>query len=277
MYRIGLHELLKTGAEQLLEVLEKIKIYVLNGCSSIRRCLAGFRKKSNRGDITALHESIDQVEERLLESEEVAWQRSRMRWRQSGPDTHLTWRRDVTGDNFISTVSSYNVFSNETTVLEIGPGYGRLLKACLQQRIRFKSYVGVDISPKNVKYLRESFASADVRFVHGDIENVSFDARFDVVVSSLTFKHLFPSFEKVLRNVANYVNPGGIVFFDLVEGNGSNWENDGVTYIRHYTRPEILEILGNVSLELVAFDQVRHDPDHPRLLVVARKPSSLRS
>ena len=276
MDRIGLYQLLKTGAEQLLEVLERIKIYVLNGCSSMRRWLAGFRKKSNRGDITALHGSIDKVEERLLESE-VAWQRSRIRWCQTGPDTHLTWRREVTGDNFISRVSSYNVFSNERTILEIGPGYGRLLKTCLQQQIRFKSYVGVDISPQNVKYLRENFPSAAVHFVHGDIENVSFDARFDVVVSSLTFKHLFPSFEKVLRNVANYVNPGGMVFFDLVEGNGSSWENDGVTYIRYYTRPEILEILGNVSLELVAFDQVRHDPDHPRLFVVARKPSSLRS
>jgi len=45
-----------------------------------------------------------------------------------------------------------------------------------------------------------------------------------------------------------------------------------VTYLRHYTRPEVEAIVAAARLEIAAFDEVRHLPDHIRLLVVARKP-----
>jgi SAM-dependent methyltransferase len=222
--------------------------------------------------ITAINKRIDQLEQLLLESKDEVWERSRTRWRQSNPTTSLTWEREVTGDNFISRVSSYGVFGPEKAILEIGPGYGRLLKACLEQGISFKKYTGVDLSLDNVKYLRENFPREDVHIIQSDVEKVTFDEKFDVILSSLTFKHLFPSFEKALRNVVNYVNPGGMFFFDLLEGRGRSFEDDGVTYVRWYTRLEILELLRDVSLEHVAFDQVEHDLEHSRLLVVARKP-----
>jgi hypothetical protein len=38
-----------------------------------------------------------------------------------------------------------------------------------------------------------------------------------------------------------------------------------------YSREEVLEILGKVGLELVAFDEVVHDRHYTRLLVVATK------
>jgi hypothetical protein len=44
-----------------------------------------------------------------------------------------------------------------------------------------------------------------------------------------------------------------------------------VTYIRYYTKEELVDILERSSLQLVAFDEVLHDADHPRLVVVARK------
>jgi SAM-dependent methyltransferase len=167
------------------------------------------------------------------------------------------------------------VFSREKNVLEIGPGYGRLLKACLQHKVPFKNYFGVDISLQNIEWLQQNFPLPNVRFIHGDVETISFEDRFDIVLSSLTFEHLFPSFEKALKNVVNYVNPSGMFLFDLIEGERAYFEDDGVTYIRHYTRQEIVQILHNASLELVAFDEVWHDPDHPRLLVMARKPEQL--
>lgn len=217
-------------------------------------------------------ERIDRLEDLLFESKEETWERSRRRWRQSQPDPGLTWGREVTGGNFISKASSYGAITHEKTVLEIGPGYGRLLRACLDQGIRFKKYVAVDISLDNVKYLQETFPIERVSFIHGDIENISFDDRFDVMLSSLTFKHLFPSFEQALSNVVQYMNPGGLVFFDLIEGDKKYFEKDSVTYIRWYTRADVLEILGNVSLDLVAFDHVQHDPGISRLLVVATTP-----
>jgi SAM-dependent methyltransferase len=207
-----------------------------------------------------------------LKSEEDNWERSRTRWRETEPQFGLTWGRDISGDNFISKVSSYDAFSLEKTILEIGPGYGRLLTACQQQKIPFKKYVGADISIKNIKYLQEKFPDTNIDFIHGDAEAIKFDERFDLVLSSLTFKHLFPDFKKVLYNILNYVNPNGMFFFDLIEGNKRYFQYDGVTYLRFYLKVEIQKILNDVSLELVAFDQVQHDLDYSRLFVVARKP-----
>ena len=171
----------------------------------------------------------------------------------------------------MSKLSSYGVFSSEKSILEIGAGYGRLLKSCLRRGIPFKQYTAIDISSKNVEYLREHFQREDVQIVLGDVEKVSFNTRFDVVYSSLTFKHLYPSFEKALRNVTNFANPGCMFFFDLMEGERRGFESDGTTYSRWYTRSEILEILSRTAIEFVAFDQVRHAPGYSRLLVIARQ------
>lgn len=224
--------------------------------------------------ITELHERIDRLYELILETKEDSkdiWERSRIRWRESEPTTALTWGREITGDNFISKVSSYEVFNSEKTILEVGAGYGRLLRSCLEQKIPFKKYIAIDISIENVDYLRENFPKRNIHIMHGDVEEISSIPNYDVMLSSLTFKHLFPSFEKALRNVVNYANPDSMFFFDLIEGKNKHFSST-YTYIRQYTRSEIVEILSIVSLELVAFDQVQHGRDYSRLLVVARKP-----
>jgi len=59
--------------------------------------------------------------------------------------------------------------------------------------------------------------------------------------------------------------------FDLLEGNRTIFEQDKVTYIKWYTRDEVKSIVNRIPLQLVSFDEVRHDPEHQRLLVVARK------
>ena len=111
------------------------------------------------------------------------------------------------------------------TILEIGPGYGRLLKSTIEQKLTFEKYTAVDLSLDNVNYLQQNFPMANVHVIHADAEKASFEDSFDVVLSSLTFKHLFPSFENTLRNLLNYVNYGGMFFFDLIEGRKRFFEN----------------------------------------------------
>jgi SAM-dependent methyltransferase len=204
-------------------------------------------------------------------------ERSRARWRASEPNAHLTWGIKLTGDNFIAEVKTYGAFSSDKNVLEIGAGYGRLLASCLRLKMPFKQYVGLDISEENIVYLRREFTEENIAFIQGDVEKVSLDIKFDVVLSSLTFKHLFPSFEKALRNVMNYVNPGGLFFFDLPEGQRRLFSDDGLTYIHEYTRTEVCEILSRLSLQLVAFDKVHHIHQFARLLVIGQKPINRRS
>lgn len=228
--------------------------------------------------ITELQKRIDllyelvylDLSERSQDAMANLTERSRIRWRESRPDSNLTWGIKLSGENFITKVNSYGGFGPDKAILEIGPGYGRLLRACLKLKMPFKQYVGLDISKKSIAHLRDNYNNENMTFIQGDVEKTSFDTKFDTVLSSLTFKHFFPSFEKALRNLANYVNPGGMFFFDLVEGNKRYFEGDGLTYIHWYTRGEVREILSHLSLQLVAFDEVQHAHNYLRLLVVAK-------
>lgn len=221
--------------------------------------------------IQGLHERIDQVEAQLRALEPGAWERSRQRWRNVHPDASLTWGRELTGDAFIAKVCEYNGFHPEARILEIGPGYGRLLKACFDREVQFGEYLGVDISPQNVEHLRQRFADQRVSFAVADAESVELEQRYDLLLSSLVFKHLYPTFESALRNCVAQLNTGALICFDLFEGTRSLFEADGATYIKCYTRPQVQEILQRSGVDLVAFATVKHDETHERLLTIAAK------
>jgi SAM-dependent methyltransferase len=200
-------------------------------------------------------------------------ERSRVRWRGSRPAEGLTWGKALSGKPFIDKAEKYGVFSPDRAILEIGPGYGRLLRETVGRGLPFREYVGVDISEQNVEHLRSQFTEPNIRFVLGDVESVRLNTRFDAVVSSLTLKHLYPSFEEALRNVVRHLAPGATLVFDLIEGDSAGFfPPHYLIFVRSYSRAELEGILDATGLELVAFDEVEHDPEHTRLLVVARKP-----
>ena len=201
------------------------------------------------------------------------------RWRSAEPDADLTWGLELTGDAFVRKAADRGAFGPGRVILEIGPGYGRLLRSCLSLELPFERYLALDLSESNVSHLRGEFAGdggdGRVEVVQGNVETVDLDGPIDTVLSSLTLKHLYPSFEAALGNIQPHLSDGGLVIFDLIEGRKPHAlvERDNVTYIRKYTRDEVTEILDRVGLELVAFDEVEHAPDFTRLLVVAANPA----
>ncbi len=227
--------------------------------------------------ITTLNEQIVAINARLnylqdiMMSGENIWERSRKRWREVEPEKGLTRGKEINGDNFMKKLQNYVTFDKNVTILEIRPGYGRLLKSFLGMKLDFKKYMGLDISQKNIYFLKSTYAGATIEFVHGDVESFQFSEKFDVVFSSLTFKHLFPTFENALKNLALGMGQGGIIMFDLLEGDSSTFENDRATYVHRYSKEKVAEILKKIPLELIAFDQVEHIPDFVCLLVVAKK------
>ena len=224
-----------------------------------------------RARIHQLERRIESLETQLHESREEAWERSRARWRAAEPTPNLTWDVELTGDAFIDRAEHHGAFGEGRHVVEVGPGYGRLLGTTLERGLAFARYTGVDLSAENVAHLQQKFPDERVSFVLADVEEVRFEAPVDAVLSSLTFKHLFPSFEKALANLSSQMAGGGIVLFDLIEGSRRLFEEDGVTYIRAYERPEVEAMLAACGLEVVAFEEVRHHPSLARLLVVGRK------
>jgi SAM-dependent methyltransferase len=210
---------------------------------------------------------------RRFERRGEAWQRSRSRWRAGSPDAGLTWGIELSGDPLVDVADGYGAFGRGRTILEIGPGYGRLLRSCLDRGVAFERYLALDISEQNVGRLRDEIRDERVTIMHGDAETASFESPFDTALSFLTFKHFYPSFESVLRNLEPQLRPGALVLFDLIEGTREYFEWDQVTFVREYTREEVKEILRRSSLDLIAFDSVEHAPDRVRMVVVAKKPS----
>jgi CBS domain-containing protein/2-polyprenyl-3-methyl-5-hydroxy-6-metoxy-1,4-benzoquinol methylase len=199
-------------------------------------------------------------------------ERSKIRWQESRPGKALTWGIELSGKAFVAKAESYGAFGPGKAILEIGPGYGRLFSEVINMERPFRAYVGVDISATNAAHLTRLFDRPDFKVVHADVETVTLDERFDAVLSSLTLKHMYPSFEAALRNVVRHLNPGATVIFDLIEGEAAPYSPD-VDFLRAYPREEVEAILARVQLERVAFDEVEHAPGYARLLVVARRPA----
>ena len=222
-----------------------------------------------------LQRKIEDLESRLLESQDALRQRSKRRWAASPPDANLTWGRALTGEAFVEQALRHFTPSEDSAILELGPGYGRLLQAFLSRGLPFRSYLAVDLSPLVLDHLRERFPDPRIAFVQGDLEDLPAGDAVDLAWSALTFKHLFPSIERALEGLAHRLAPGGVAIFDLREGEERYFEDDGVTFVRAYRRDELPELVRQAGLELEAIDTVRHDPQSPeseRLLVVARRP-----
>jgi SAM-dependent methyltransferase len=217
-------------------------------------------------DLRRLPRRLDELETLFLEDADARHDRAQAPWRAALPNTDLTWGRAVPGDAFVAKAQEHGAFGEGKTILEVGPGYGRLLDAAVQRRAPFARWVGVDLSEPNVAHLRRRFP--EERFIHADAGTVDLDAPVDALLSSLTLKHVHPSFEPLLRHLAGSLRPDGVVVVDLIEGH-RRYFHGGTTYIRWYTREEVAEIFGRSGLT-VDFDEVEHDPDHRRLLAVGR-------
>ncbi|MEZ5491193.1 MAG: class I SAM-dependent methyltransferase [Gammaproteobacteria bacterium] len=216
---------------------------------------------------------VTQLENKFYGSLDELQRDSKARWKNSRPDEILTWGRQIPGTAFVENARGHDLFGPEKSILEIGPGYGRLLIAMQQENVPFKDYLGVDLSANQVAYLSDKFANDRIHFLLGDAESFTPDQQFDSALSSLTFKHLFPSFKPAIDNISKYLKPGGRLCIDFIEGNRRLFEADGVTFVRHYTRAEITGILESAGFDEVLFDQVTHTEGFTRLLALARKPA----
>lgn len=211
------------------------------------------------------------------------------RWKECKPDTLLTWGRKLTGDAFVKICEKYASFSSHKSILELGPGYGRILSSLISKNIPFQSYTGVDISSNNIQDLKNSFSLDKINFVQGEFSTIQLKEYFDIVLSSLTLKHQYPTFTDAIKNISKYVKKDGLFIFDLLENKEitpsnvgvdkliefgpafSTWEETGA-FVSFYTTEEVSTLLHHLQLELVAFDHVVHWQDTgERLVVVARK------
>ena len=183
------------------------------------------------------------------------------RWINAAPDTHLTWGKKCEGEDTVNKIIKYYDITKESRILEVGPGYGRTLRSLL--RYPFKRYVGVDISKKIIDYLRYTYRDDRVDFIVGDIEDIKIDETFDIVISFVTLHHMYPDCSRALSNIRKLSSR---VIFDFPEGEEvrveekifPNGEHEK-TFIHHYSKSKIAEILLKIGYNILVFDSVSHD------------------
>lgn len=87
-----------------------------------------------------------------------------------------------------------------------------------------------------------------------------------VVVSSLVFKHLYPDFKKMLKNISSHLHCP--IIFDLREGDGFWFEPGGNAYIRNYSKDEVTNIAESMGMfSSVCISTINHGQGFQRMLV----------
>jgi len=212
-------------------------------------------------------------------------ERARLRWTQDEAEHSLTWGRVMTGDSFLDQVDRFFQFAPPVRILEIGPGYGRLLKTILQRAYPFQEFLGLDLSKARVDRLTGEFGDHLTSFVEGACDSYRAPSPFDLVISSATCEHLFPSIAATLTRIYESLKPGGMVFLDfichdpdLAISRAYFEENLGEAFIRIYSETELrmffveagFEVLDIVYPMVTGLDIGLNEVK--RALVAARKP-----
>jgi SAM-dependent methyltransferase len=141
---------------------------------------------------------------------------SQRRWAGDEVPAELTWGRVMSGDSLWTLYQRYRQFTANDAILEIGSGYGRLLRTALELKVQFRSYTGLELSEARVDRLRQEFDLDTVGFVAADIDTWTSTSRFDVVICSSTFEHLHPDCRAALHNIRHHLAPGADVFIDFI-------------------------------------------------------------
>jgi SAM-dependent methyltransferase len=166
------------------------------------------------------------------------------RWRGNEAPRGLTWGTLLEGRSFFEAAGKFVDLENVRNILEIGPGYGRLLDGMAELGISPGCYVGVDLSAERIEALGARHGSDSRRFVSGDVRSIDLSGlpAFDLVISSATFEHLAPDFVTALVHLRGFLSDEAAVAFDLID-TGDNEGKTGIaddgTFVRYYSLDEM--------------------------------------
>jgi SAM-dependent methyltransferase len=180
---------------------------------------------------------------------------SQIRWKGDEALEGLTWGRAMTGDSFVDVILSHLRPDEGMRVLEVGPGYGRILSTLLQREIPLKSYWGVEISAARTARLREQFTDKRVRFENGDINTYKFRDSADLIISSSTFLHFYPNCSQALKNIRKQISRNTLVAIDFMDPAhyppDRGFDHTSGIYYVFYSREELSEIFRESGLKVV--------------------------
>jgi SAM-dependent methyltransferase len=203
---------------------------------------------------------------------------SKRRWRGDELDRGLTWGRMWDGSAFIRATQEHCRFSSTHAILEVGPGYGRMLDQILHDGLPFASYLGLDLSSERIARLTEKYRQDErIAFLCGDVETTDLGGSFDLCLTSATLSHLYPSCAKAVQNIARHLRAEGVLTFDVAGADIPGWgfQADGRTFGRTYTIGELTDMITGTGLGDLTARNITHgvsvDGSEVTLLFVAAR------
>lgn len=146
-------------------------------------------------------------------------------------------------------------------LLEIGPGYGRILDSILDSGQGFDTYIGVDISLSNIAFLEDKYrlrGVGNVAFKHDDIYQFEAMDSYSTIFASLVFKHFYPDFSAAAKRCWDSLQLSGQLVFDFPNDiQSTNWESDHC-FVRRYSNDEVASILSDIGFVNLRFGTVCH-------------------
>jgi SAM-dependent methyltransferase len=128
--------------------------------------------------------------------------------------------------------------------LDVCTGSGDFIQALLQTLKDFVSFLGVDVSEKDLETGRKRFAGRPVEFRRMDARILEFeDNSFDTVSMANSIHHL-GEVERVLAEMKRVLKPGGYVIVNEPYCDGRQSDAQRTHIIKHHWTSEIDSLLG---------------------------------
>jgi len=117
-------------------------------------------------------------------------------------------------ENIVDVILSYK--KGKVKILELGCGQGAL-SYCLS--LKDVDYVGIDISKEGIDAVRSMVKNERFKFIHGDLDKISINEKFDIVICK-DFLHHLKKPANLLKKVKKNIEKDG--FFIAFEANTFN-------------------------------------------------------
>ncbi len=119
-----------------------------------------------------------------------------------------TWDAEmIKNDAVIETILNNAEVVPGQDILDVACGTGVMFPYYLNRRAA--SVTGIDISPEMAKIAEEKFRDQEtVRVICGDVEETTFDRKFDTIVVYNAFPH-FPNPQRLIATLAGLLKDGG--------------------------------------------------------------------
>jgi 2-polyprenyl-3-methyl-5-hydroxy-6-metoxy-1,4-benzoquinol methylase len=99
---------------------------------------------------------------------------------------------EITLDGIVALIQQTPTFNKQLTIVEIGCGGGDNLRAIKKWAAHIKlsvSLTGIDINEECIVYAKSQLRNNDIHFIHSDYRLAGFEAKPDIIFSSLFCHH----------------------------------------------------------------------------------------